>query len=52
MYANSISNYYEIGYALENIFRFLRFEVIGQFEGVNYSGIGFRVGISKNISLD
>ncbi len=52
LYANSISNYYEIGYALENVFRFLRLEVITQFEGADYSGLAFRIGLSKNISMD
>jgi len=52
LHANTIQNYYEIGYAIDNIFRFLRLEVVGQFNGLNYEGIGFRVGISKNISLE
>ena len=52
LYSNSIQNYYEIGYAIDNIFRFLRLEVMGQFNGTKYEGIGFRVGISKNLSLE
>jgi hypothetical protein len=52
LHSNTIRNYYEIGYAIDNIFRFLRFEVVGQFNGLSYKGIGFRIGISKNISLE
>jgi hypothetical protein len=52
LHSNSIQNYYEIGYAIDNIFRFLRLEVMGQFTGTKYEGIGFRVGISKNLALE
>jgi hypothetical protein len=52
LYSNSIQNYYEIGYAIDNIFRFLRLEVVGQFTGTKYEGIGFRIGISKNLALE
>jgi hypothetical protein len=52
LYSNVLHNYYEIGYAIDNIFRFLRLEVVGQFIGSNYEGIGFRIGISKNIVLE
>jgi hypothetical protein len=52
LYSNTIQNYYEIGYAVDNIFRLLRLEVVGQFIGSKYEGIGFRIGISKNISLE
>jgi len=52
LYSNSIQNYYEIGYALDNLFRFLRLEVMGQFNGAKYEGIGFRIGISKYLSLE
>ena len=52
LYSNSIQNYYEIGYAVDNIFRFLRLEVVGQFTGTKYEGIGFRIGISKNLALE
>ncbi len=52
LHSNSIKNYYEIGYAIDNIFRFLRLEVMGQFIGTEYEGIGFRIGISKNLALE
>ena len=39
-------------YAIDNIFRFLRLEVMGQFTGTTYEGIGFRIGISKNLALE
>jgi hypothetical protein len=52
LYSNSIENYYEVGYAVDNIFRLLRLEIVGQFNGTKYEGIGFRIGISKNLSLE
>ncbi len=52
LHSNSIQNYYEIGYAIDNIFRFLRLEVVGQFNGTKYEGIGFRIGIAKYLSLE
>jgi hypothetical protein len=52
LYSNAIQNYYEIGYAVDNIFRFVRLEVVGQFIGSDYEGIAFRIGISKNIALE
>jgi hypothetical protein len=52
LYSNAIKNYYEIGYAMDNIFRFIRLEVIGQFIGSSYEGIGFRIGISKKIAIE
>lgn len=52
LYSNTVQNYYEIGYAIDNIFRFVRLEVVGQFIGSDYEGITFRIGISKNIALE
>jgi hypothetical protein len=52
LYSNSVSNYYEIGYALDNLFNFLRFEVVGNFIGSNYEGLAFRIGFSKFISME
>ena len=51
LHSNSISNYYEVGYALDNLFNFLRFELVGNFENTTYMGMGFRIGFSKFISI-
>jgi hypothetical protein len=52
LYADSLENYIEIGYALDNLFNFFRIELIGQYENFNYRGLGIRIGFSKNISLN
>ncbi len=52
LYTNSMENYIELAYALDNLFRLFRLEVIGQFENFEYKGLGFRIGFSKNISFE
>jgi len=52
LYANSLENYMEIGYALDNLLNFFRLEVVGQFDNFSYRSLGVRIGFSKNISLD
>ena len=49
LYTPSSKNYTEIGYGLDNIFRFLRFEVVSNFYGTHYQSIGFRIGIAATI---
>jgi hypothetical protein len=50
--SNSFENYLELGYALDNLLRLFRIEIIGQFENFTYQAIGIRIGFSKNISLE
>jgi hypothetical protein len=52
LYSNSLDHYLEVGYALDNLFRLFRLEIIGQFDNLNYRGVGFRIGFAKNISLE
>ncbi len=43
--ANSPS-YYEFGYGLENILKFIKIEVFSSFENMKYKEFGFKIGIS------
>ncbi len=52
LYSNTLKNYIELGYALENLFNIFRLELVGQFDNFDYRGLGFRIGFSKNISLE
>lgn len=42
-------HYLEVGYSLDNIFRFLRLEAVSSFADGQYQDFGFRVGISTNL---
>ncbi|MBT30634.1 MAG: membrane receptor RagA [Thalassobius sp.] len=42
-------HYMEVGYSLDNIFRFFRVEAIASFEDMEYKDFGIRIGISTNI---
>jgi hypothetical protein len=45
----SIKNYSELVYGVENIYRIARVEVVGQFKGSDFQGLGFRIGTSIRI---
>jgi hypothetical protein len=45
----SIKNYSELVYGIDNIYRIARVEVIGQFKGAEFQGLGFRIGTSLRI---
>ncbi len=47
---SSSQNYTELGYSINNIFRFFRVEGIAVFRDGQYYDWGFRVGISTNIA--
>jgi hypothetical protein len=42
-------HYMEVGYSLDNIFRFLRVEAVANFEDGQYRDFGVRVGISTSL---
>lgn len=42
-------HYLEVGYSLDNIFRFLRLEALSSFTDGQYQDFGFRIGISTNL---
>ncbi|MGB3850058.1 MAG: DUF5686 family protein, partial [Tunicatimonas sp.] len=42
-------HYTEVGYSLDNIFRFFRAEVVAGFNDGKYQDFGFRIGISTNL---
>lgn len=46
---NNSQNYTEVGYSLDNIFRFFRIEAVAAFEDGKYQNWGIRVGISTNL---
>ena len=39
-------NYFELGYGLDNIFRFFRIEAVASFQDGKYLDFGLRIGIS------
>ena len=43
------NNYMELGYSIDNIFKFFRIEAIASFQDFEYQDFGIRVGISTNI---
>jgi len=43
-------HYAEVGYSLDNIFRFFRVEAVASFEDFEYKDFGVRIGISTNIN--
>jgi ribosomal protein L19 len=44
------TNYFEIGYGLENIFRFFRIEAAASFEGGKYKDAGIFLGVSTSLN--
>ena len=42
-------HYTEVGYSLDNIFRFFRLEGVASFEQGRYRGFGIRIGISTSL---
>jgi len=44
------TNYFEIGYGLENIFRFFRVEAAASFEGGKFKDAGIFLGVSTSLS--
>lgn len=46
------SNYLELGYGIDNLFRFLRVEAAASFEDGKYLGFGVKVGIATSITTD
>lgn len=49
LYTPSSENYTEIGYGLDNIFRFLRVEAVANFKSMEFSTFGLRLGISTSL---
>ena len=45
-------NYMEIGYSLDNIFKFFRIEAVASFQDFKYQDFGIRIGISSAIGVD
>lgn len=44
-----VNDYFEVGYSLDNIFRFFRLEAVANYYDGRYQGFGVRVGIATNI---
>lgn len=49
LYTPHSENYTEIGYGLDNIFRFFRVEAIANFKAAEFSTFGIRIGISTSL---
>lgn len=49
LYTPTSDHYLELGYGIENIFRFLRVEFVANFRDAAYESFGVRIGISTNI---
>lgn len=47
----SSDNYMEIGYGLDNIFKFFRIEAVASFQDFKYQDFGVRIGISTAIGV-
>ncbi len=50
LHTDASQNYTEVGYSLDNIFRFFRVEAVASFEDFKYQGWGIRIGVSTNLS--
>ena len=46
------SNYTEVGYSIDGIFRFFRLEVAAAFQDGKYLDYGFRIGITTNVKFE
>ncbi|MEO0338542.1 MAG: DUF5686 and carboxypeptidase regulatory-like domain-containing protein [Bacteroidota bacterium] len=44
-----VNDYFEVGYSLDNIFRFFRIEAVANYYDGRYQGFGVRVGVASNI---
>lgn len=44
-----VSDYVEVGYSLDNIFRILRVEAVANYYDGQYQGFGIRLGIASNL---
>lgn len=44
-----VNDYFELGYSLDNIFRFFRVEAVANYYDGKYQGFGVRVGVASNI---
>lgn len=44
-----VNDYLEVGYSLDNIFRFLRIEAVGNYYDGQFQGFGLRIGIASNL---
>jgi len=49
LYTPTSQNYFEVGYGIDNIFRFLRLEFVTSFRDGRYENFGVRIGIASNI---
>ena len=47
--ANTANNYTEVGYSLDNIFRFLRLELVTSFQDWKYQDFGVRIGVATSL---
>ncbi|MFT6741790.1 MAG: hypothetical protein ACJAVF_003305 [Paraglaciecola sp.] len=47
----SSKNYMEVGYGLDNIFKFFRIEAVASFQDFKYQDFGVRIGISTAIGV-
>jgi len=45
--SNQSQHYTEVGYTIENIFRFFRLEFVSSFQDFKYENWGVRIGISS-----
>ncbi|PRY12009.1 carboxypeptidase-like protein [Pontibacter ummariensis] len=45
-------HYYELGYALDNVFRFLRLEAAASFKDHQFQELGFRIGVATIFQLN
>jgi hypothetical protein len=46
------SNYTEVGYSIDGIFRLFRLEVAAAFQDGKYLDYGFRIGITTNVRFE
>ena len=44
-----VNDYFELGYSLDNIFRFFRIEAVANYYNGRYQNFGVRVGVASNI---
>lgn len=49
LYTPVSDNYFELGYSIDNILRFLRLEFVTSFQDGTYRDFGIRLGIASNI---
>ena len=44
--------YLEVGYGIDNLFRFLRLEAAASFQDGQYQGFGIKIGVATSITGD